>query len=139
MIALPDSVLPVLKDQIELEWAGSTGTYCYCLNRYGAPAYSIQQPIQRLVLSTIRKREAKSNEVLRTSLKIIRTLKLDTTERAQLFAVAEARRAAHAKAKRDDFALSYLALMLMLNPNAGLVPLAKWVNSAPKAVRKARA
>ena len=43
------------------------------------------------------------------------------------------------KAKRDDFALSYLALMLMLNPDAGLAPLRRWLNSAPKAVRKTRA
>jgi hypothetical protein len=139
VMSWPKSVLPVVKDRIELEWAGSTGTITYFLNRYSAPAYSIQQPVQRLILSTMRKREAKSNDVLRTSLKVIRNLKLDATERAQLFATAKARHAAHVKAKRDDFALSYLALMLMLDPNAGLAPLAKWMNSAPKSVRQTRA
>jgi hypothetical protein len=91
--------------------------------------------VQRLILSAILKFEAKSIEVLKTALRITRNLKLDPTERAQLLSTAKARYAAHVKAKQDDFALSYLALMLMLDPDGASATLRRWLNSAPKAIR----
>jgi hypothetical protein len=139
IIAWPKGVLPVLKEQIELEWTSPPDTSTTFLYRYGAPAYSIQQPVQRLILSAILKSEAKSIGVLRTALRIIRNLKLDATERAQLFSTAKTRHAAHVKAKKDDFALSYLALMLMLDPDAAFATLRTWLNSAPKTIRQTRA
>lgn len=54
-------------------------------------------------------------------------------------ATAKKRFYAHAKAKKDDFARSYLALLLILDPDAGFVSLRKWLNAGPKAARQARA
>jgi hypothetical protein len=139
IISWPKSVLPVVKEQIELEWASPPDTSTIFLYRYGASAYSMQQPVQRLVLSAILKCEANSIAVLRTALRIIRSLKLDATERAQLFSTAKTRYAAHVKAKKDDFALTYLALLLLLDPDAAIATLRKWLNSAPKAIRQTRA
>jgi hypothetical protein len=139
IISWPKSVLPVVKEQIELEWTSPSDTSTTFLYRYGAPAYSIQQPVQRLILSAILKWEPNSNAVLRTALKIIRNLRLDAVERAQLFSTAKTRHAAHVKAKNDDFALSYLALMLLIDPDAAFATLRKWLNAAPKSIRQARA
>ena len=77
--------------------------------------------------------------VLRTWLQIIRNLQLDAKQRGQLFATTKKRFDAHAKAKKDDFARSYLALLLILDPDAGFASLRKWLNAGPKAARQARA
>ena len=77
--------------------------------------------------------------MLKTALRIVRNLELDSAQRAQLFSTAKARYAAHAKAKREDFALSYLALLLMLDPDTALPTLRQWLNSAPRATRQSRA
>jgi hypothetical protein len=139
IIAWPKSVLPVLQEQIELEWAAPPDTSTIFLYRYGAAANLIQQPVQRLIFSVILKSEANSVGVLRTTLRVVRNLRLDASERSRLFSTAKLRYAAHVKAKRDDFALSYLALMLLLDPDAAFATLRAWLNSAPKAVRQTRA
>jgi hypothetical protein len=139
IISWPKSVLPVVKEQIELEWTSPSDTSTTFLYRYGAAAYSIQQPVQRLILSTILKCEPNSNAVLRTALKIIRNLRLDAVERAQLFSTAKTRHSAHVKAKTYDFALSYLALMLLLDADEAFATLRKWLDAAPKAIRETRA
>jgi hypothetical protein len=138
-IAWPKKVLPIIKKQIELEWAAVSEARTSFLYRYGSPTYSLQQPIQKIILDALLKAEAKSVPVLHYALRIIRNLDLDDTRRAQLFAMAKARYAAHAKAKRDDFALSYLALMLMLSPDIALPDLQRWLSASPRAVRQARA
>jgi hypothetical protein len=139
IISWPKAVLPVVKEQIDREWASPSETSTTFLYRYGAPAYPIQQPVQRLILSAILQSEANAIAVLKTALRIVRNLELDSAQRAQLFSTAKARYAAHAKAKREDFALSYLALLLMLDPDTALPTLRQWLNSAPRATRQSRA
>lgn len=138
-ISWPKQVLPVVNEQIEREWASPAETSTTFLNRYGVHSYSVQQPVLRLILTAILKDDAKTIAVLRTSLRIIRNLELDDTQRAQLFATARARYAVHVKAKKDDFALSYLALLFMLRPDATLPILRQWLNASPKLTRQARA
>jgi len=139
IISWPKAVLPVVKEQIVREWLSTSETSTTFLYRYGAPAYTIQQPLQRLIISAILKSDANAVAVVRSVLRIIRNLELDAAQRAQLFSTAKARYAAHVKAKKDDFALSYLALMLMVDPDTALPILARWLNSVPKATRQARA
>ena len=140
-ISWPKAVLPVVKEQIEREWASSPDMSTTFLYRYGAPAYSIQEPVRRLILWALHRSEADAIEVLRTVLKIVRNIEpgLDPVTRAQLYSTAKTRYADHVKAKRDDFALSYLALLLILNPDAALSAFRQWLNAAPKAIRQARA
>jgi hypothetical protein len=139
IMSWPKSVTPVVKEQIDREWASPSETSTTFLYRYGAPACSIQKPVQRLILLAFLRSEANAIGVLRTALKIVRNLELDPTTRAQLYATAKTRYAAHVKGKRDDFALSYLALLLMLDPDAALPAFRQWLNKAPKAMRQARA
>jgi hypothetical protein len=138
-ISWPKQVLPVIREQIEREWASPAETSTTFLYRYRDPTYSIQQPVQRLFLSTFLKNDAKTIAVLHTALRIIRNLGLADTPRAQLFATAKARYAAHVKAKNDPFALAYLALLLILDPDATLPILHQWLDAPPKAARQTRA
>jgi hypothetical protein len=137
--AWPKQVLPVIKKQIAREWAAPGETPHSFLYRYGSLTYALQRPIQDLVLAEIAKAEAKSVSVLHYVLRIVRNFNLDEATRRQLYAMAKKRHKAHAKAKLDDFALSYLALMLMLDPNAALPDLQNWLNAPPKAGRPSRA
>jgi hypothetical protein len=139
IISWPQAVLPIVKEQIDREWSSPSETSTTFLYHYGAPAATIQQPVQRLIISAILKSDANAVAVIRTGLRIIRNLGLDGTERAQLFATAKTRYLAHVRAKKDDFALSYLALLLMVDPDAALPFLGKWLNSAPKATQQALA
>ncbi|WP_316173379.1 MULTISPECIES: hypothetical protein [unclassified Bradyrhizobium] len=136
----PNVVRPVLKDQIHREWTLPSDGITSFLNRYGASAYLIQPSVQTLLRTEILRTEAKAISVFHTAIRIIRNLTLDTTQRTELFKAAAARFDAHAKARRDDFALSYLLVLVMLNPDAALPPLQKWL-AAPssKAERTARA
>ena len=59
-ISWPKQVRPVIKEQIEREWASPAETSTPFLYRYGVPTYSIQQPAQRLVLAAILKADAKT-------------------------------------------------------------------------------
>ncbi len=139
IISLPKAVLPVVKEQIDREWLSPSETSTTFLYQYGSPTYTIQQPVQRLIVSAILKSDANAVAVARNTLRIIRNLELDAAQRSQLFATAKTRYGAHVRAKKDDFALSYLALLLMVDPDAALPILAKWLNSVPKATRQARA
>ncbi|MFN5689824.1 hypothetical protein [Bradyrhizobium sp.] len=139
IMSWPKTVLPVVKQQIDREWASPSETSTTFLYRYGASDTPIQQPVQRLLLWVLHRSEANAIAVLRTGLKIVRNLEPDPTTRAQLYATAKTRYAAHIKAKSDEFALSYLALLLMLDPDAALPTFRKWLNTAPKARRQARA
>jgi hypothetical protein len=139
IISWPKAVLPVVKEQVDREWSSPSETSTTFLYRYGAPAHTIQQPVQRLIVSAILKSEANAVAVVRSVLRVIRNLQLDATQRAQLFATAKTRYAAHVKAKKDDFALSYLALMLIVDPDAALPILERWLNSAAKAAQQTRA
>jgi hypothetical protein len=139
IIAWPKAVLPVIQEQIELEWSAASNIATTFLYRFGAAANLILQPVQRLLVSAILKSDANDIGVLRTALRVVRNLRLDASERSQLFSMAKLRYAAHVKAKKDDFALSYLALMLLLDPDAAFVTLRTWLASAPKATRQTRA
>jgi hypothetical protein len=96
--------------------------------------------VQPLIRAAILKAEAPTINILHTALRIIRNLALDATQRAQFFKMAAARFRSHVKAKKDDFALSYLLLLVMLDADAALPTLKQWL-SAPssKANRQARA
>lgn len=136
----PKAVLPVLKDKIIREWTLLPDGITSFLHRYGASAQSIQQSVQPLLRAAFLQTEAKTIAVLHTGIRIIRNLSLDTTQRAELFKTAAARFNAHTKANRDDFASSYLLVLVMLDPDASLPILRQWLDApSSKADRKARA
>ncbi|WP_128971174.1 hypothetical protein [Bradyrhizobium tropiciagri] len=139
IISWPKAVLPVVKDQIEREWSSPSETPTTFLYRYGSLTNAIQLPVQRLIVSAILKSDANTVQVIRSILKVVRNLELDAGQRRRLFATAEARYGEHVKGERDDFALSYLALLLIVDADKALSILARWLNSGPKVARQVRA
>jgi hypothetical protein len=135
----PKVVLPVIKEQIELEWDQSSEYVTSFLYRYAAPARPIAKPVQRLLLATFMKADAKFISILNTALRIMRNLDLEAAQRTQLYDTAKKRFDVHVRAKKDDFALSYLALLLMLDGDAAFPLLRTWLSSAPNASRQSRA
>jgi hypothetical protein len=137
-IASPKAVLPALKEQIEFEWSGPENLSIF-LHRYGGAASSIQKPVQRLLFDIMVAIEANSVATLNTAQRIVPRLELDAAQKTQLFSVARKRFDAHEKAGRNDWALSYLGLLLLVDPDKAVSSLETWLNAAPVANRKARA
>lgn len=136
----PTAVLPVLRDQMDREWASPPDTPTNFLHHYSVAQRSIQQSVQALIIAAILKTEAKAVTVLYTAIRIIRNLQLDATRRAELLAAAKRRFRSHVETGNDDFALPYLALILILDPDASLPILAEWLNAPHlQEGRKARA
>jgi hypothetical protein len=137
-IASPKAALPALKEQIEFEWSGPDNLSIF-LHRYGGAATTIQKPVQRLLFDAMVTAEANSVATLNTAQRIVRRLELDAERKTHLFSVAKKRFNAHAKAGKDDWALSYLGLLLIVDSNRAISSLETWLNAAPGANRKARA
>jgi hypothetical protein len=100
VMSSPKAVLPVLKEEIEYEWTSSSEGFSIFLRRYGATAYTIPQPVQRLILAAMLTSDAKIVAILRTGLRIVSNLELDIKQRPYFFATAKARYAAHVKSKQ---------------------------------------
>jgi hypothetical protein len=139
VMSWPKAVLPILKEEIDHEYEATSPSLMIFLHRYAGVSTPIPQPVQQLLLAAFLKSDAKDASILRTTLNVIRNLELDSTQRTALYHKSKARFAAHSKAKRDDFALSYLALLLVIDADAALPVLRNWLSNAPKAVRQARA
>ncbi|MBR0960405.1 hypothetical protein [Bradyrhizobium japonicum] len=138
-IAWPKAVVPIIREQVELEWSSSANSPNLFLHRYGGAASSIQRPVQLLLIEIIASSEANSISTLNNAQRIVRRLDLDASQRGQLFKVFRQRFHLHLKTKKNDFALSYLGLLLLLAPDAAMPFLEKWLNSAPPEERKSRA
>ena len=139
VMSWPKAVLPIMKEEIDHEYAATSPSLMIFLHRYAGVSTPIPQPVQQLLLAAFLKSDAKDVTILRTMLNMIRNLELDSKQRTALYDKSKARFAAHSKAKRDDFALSYLALLLVIDADAALPVLRNWLSNAPKAVRQARA
>jgi hypothetical protein len=137
-IAAPKVVLPAIKEQVESEWSGPGGLSLF-LYRYAAAATIIQKPLQKLLFDTIVAFEASAPTVLNTAQRIIQRLELNAGENVRLFSVVHNRFDAHAKAGRNDWALSYLGLLLLLDPDKAVPILEGWLAAAAAANRKERA
>ncbi|MFK4536194.1 hypothetical protein ABIA00_004377 [Bradyrhizobium ottawaense] len=138
-IAWPKAVLSVIREQVELEWNSSANSSSLFLHRYGGAANSIQRPVQLLLVEIIASSEANSLSTLNNAQRIVRRLDLDTSQKDRLFKVFKQRFHLHVTAKKNDFALSYLGLLLMLAPDAALPFVEKWMDGASPDERKGRA
>ncbi|WP_316233577.1 hypothetical protein [Bradyrhizobium sp. SZCCHNPS2010] len=140
MMYWPKAVQPILKEQIDREWTLPSDDITSFLHRYGASAYPIQPPVQALLRAAFLKSEPIIISILHTTVRIIRNLSPDTAQRDELFKMAAARFDAHAKAKRDDFASACLLVLMILDPDATLPRLRKWLAAPSSRVeRTARA
>ncbi|MEH2550761.1 hypothetical protein V1283_007406 [Bradyrhizobium sp. AZCC 2262] len=139
-ISHPQAVLPIIKQEIALQWSASANNgRSDFLFRYGASAVSLQQPIQAMLLERLLKTEAPDIAALDRSIRIVRNLQLDEADKRRLLRVARRRYGQHVTAGRNDYALHYLALLLLLDPDTGVSDLESWLDSAPAEDRQSRA
>jgi hypothetical protein len=137
--AYPQAVLPILEEEIGSEWSAPINGHSDFLYRYGTPAVSLQRPIQTILLERFVKTEAPYATALDRSVRIVRNLRLDEAEKRRLLGLVRRRYTGHVAAARDDYALSYLAIILLLDPDTGANDLVSWLNSAALEARRSRA
>jgi hypothetical protein len=137
--AHPQTVLPILQKEITLQWSAPVNGRSDFLYRYGTPAVSLQQPIQAMLLERLLKTEAPYIAALERSIRIVRNLQFNEIEKRRLLRVVRRRYKGHVAAGRDDYALSYLALILLQDPDTGVDDLAAWLSGAPPGARRSRA
>jgi hypothetical protein len=137
--AHPQVVLPILEKEVALQWSAPVNGRSDFLYRYGTPAVSLQQPIQAMLLERFLKKEAPYTAALDRSIRIVRNLQLNEVEKRRLLRVARRRYSGHVAAGRDDYALSYLAIILLLDPDTGINDLAVWLSGAAHEARRSRA
>lgn len=135
----PLVVLPLVKAEIGLQWSAPDIGRSDFLYRYGTSAASLQQPIQAILLEKILKTEAPDSAALDRSIRIIRNFQLNEVEKRRLLRVVRRRYGNHVAAGRDKDALSYLALIILLDPDTGVTDLAAWLNGAAPENRRSRA
>ena len=135
----PLVVLPLVKAEIGSQWLAPAIGRSDFLYRYGTSAVSLQQPIQAILLQQILKAEAPDTAALDRSIRIIRNFQLNELEKRRLLRVVRLRYSRHTASGRDKDALSYLALIFLLEPDAGVTDLAAWLNGAAPENRRSRA
>jgi hypothetical protein len=136
--AHPQAVLPILEEEIALEWSAAANGRVDFLNRYGLPSASVQQPIQKLLFGRMLKTELPNAQALDRTIRILRNLQLNETDKQRYVRVARRRFGAHAKSGKNDFALRYLAALLLIEPDSGVNDLAGWFDAAEPDARRSR-
>jgi hypothetical protein len=121
------------------QWSGPADGRSDFLYRYGTPAVPLQQPIQTILLEQVLKTEAPNTAVLDRSIRIIRNFQLNEVEKRRLLRVVRRRYGDRVAAGRDNDALSYLALIILLDPDTGVTDLAAWLDGTVPENRRSRA
>jgi hypothetical protein len=134
----PETVLPILEQEIALEWSAEANGRSDFLNRYSSPSASIQQPMQKFLLERILKTEVHNAQAIDRSIRILRNLQLNEVDKQRLVRTVRRRFKAHAAAGRQDYALGYLAALLLLEPDSGVNDLADWFGAVAPETRRSR-
>ena len=132
-------VIPILRRQLTSEWTATALHQTAFLYRYSSPACSIQQPVQKALFQMIVKGEAGDVARLDRALGIIRNLQMDETQKLELIRVARLRLRQHKSRKREDYALRYLAMLFLLEPDHAVDDLTIWLRDAKGKDQKIRA
>lgn len=125
----PHVVLSEIERTISKEWSSAYAVRSEFLSRYASPACLIPASVQEILLRRFVASEPRDIGKLDRVIHIIRNLQLDEDQKTNLVRAARRRFTRHAAAGRDDYALRYLALMLVLNLNRTIDDLARWIES----------
>lgn len=123
----PQVVLPEIKRVISYEWRSPSNGRTDFLFRYATPTFSILLPIQEILFRTFLGPEPRDVGKLERELHILKSLDLDERQKRTLTRGARRRFTEHATTGRDDFALRYLALLLLLNIDNATDDLKIWL------------
>lgn len=136
IVAHPQAVVPVIKKEIAEEWVSESEFHSEFLSRYSHPSVAIPIPIQSVLAELLVAKESPLVGKLERGVRIVRILSLDGTQRARLTRLARKRLANHAAAGRDDYVMTYLGLLMVLNPDEAIRQLAIWIDGADKDASK---
>jgi hypothetical protein len=139
IISHPQIAVSIIKREIESEWTATVRSRSNFLPHYGATGQVILQPLQKILIETIYGSEAGNLIALDRGVDILRNLTLDGIQRKELIRVARKRFAHHQKKHREDYALHYLAALLLLNLDEAVDALTNWLEAAPADSRQSRA
>jgi hypothetical protein len=131
-------VLPEIERTISKEWPSAKAVRSEFLSRYASPACSIPSSVQEILFRRFVASAPRATGTLDRVLRIVRNLDLDEIQKNELVRAAKRRFSRHAAVGRNDYALRYLALMLVLDINRTTDDLASWIKSANGADRQAR-
>ena len=135
----PQVVLPEIERAITEEWSSASGLRSEFFSRYTSPACSIPSSVQEILFRRFLGSGPRDIGKFDRVLHIVRKLSLDKDQKTKLLRAARRRFTRHAAARRDDYALRYLALMLVLDINRTIDDLASWIESANGAGSRFRA
>lgn len=139
MTSHPHVVLPEIEQTISKEWSSAKNVRSEFLSQYASPACSIPPSVQEILFRRYVASAPRTIATFDRVLRIVRNLDLNDGQKAKLVRAAKRRFTRNAAAGRDDFALRYLALMLVLDINCTINELASWIESANGADRQSRA
>jgi hypothetical protein len=132
-------VLPEIERAISNEWLSAEAVRSEFLSRYASPAFSIPPSVQEIIFRRFVASAPRATGTLDRVLHIVRKLDLDEEQRTKLVRTGKKRFNRHAAAGREDYALRYLALMLIVDINRTIDDLASWIERANGADRQSRA
>jgi hypothetical protein len=139
VVSHPLAVPPVLKNAIAAEWSSVDEIRSDFLSRYARAAASILPPIQQILFERIVGPAPASVSKLDRAVRIIRNLDLDDDQTRRVARMARQRFARCAATNRDEHALRYLAILLLVETDRAVNDLVRWIDHAKTTERRARA
>ena len=135
----PHLVLPEIERTISKEWSSSAAVRSEFLSRYASPEFSIHPLVQGILFRKFVASSPRAIATLDRVLRIVGNLDLDEVQKNKLVRTAKRRFNRYAAARHKDYALRYLALMLVLDINRTIDNLVSEIESANGADRQDRA
>lgn len=134
-----ERVLPILKQAITEEWFSPPFYLQRLLQTYANAATPLLPAVEQILFDTISGEEPADINKLERGLRVLQRLSLDERQKRQLSQLGRERFSTHMAADNDNYALNYLALLVLLDTENSVEDLARWIGHAAPAQRKERA
>ena len=131
IVSHPKAVLPVVRQSLTEEWSASSEGRSDLIYRCANLSFPILPALGPTLFEVLTSSEPKTLPMMDRGLRIFRNLDLSEHQSRQLIDFSRRRFSDHVEAGRADFALRYLALLLMLDLEHALDDLEAWINSGP--------
>lgn len=128
----------IFQEQVRHEWSAPTGSSRSFLYRFADPSQTTPPALNSALEALLGKGEPPDMAAFDLGLRIASRMNLTIELKRELVRSAEARLEHHDEAGDDDWALRYLATLLLLDIDRGVSALASWLEHAPAAKRQAR-
>jgi len=124
----PHITLPIIKQEIHTEWISTLHGALNFLYRYGSSSLVLSVPIQQLLFEVITDIEPRDLGRFDHGIKILKNLILDDEQKNKLISLSKRRFKRHSKLANNDYALRYLALLLLFDASSSIDFLEQWID-----------